>query len=121
MKNHGRAVNPPDNKLGPGNSTQNELPDASSIENFPSTLVANTASTFVTEGVKGGDSANGKVAIPRQRSNTAPRYNRRAPRACESCRKRKTKCSGEIPVCQQCQGLEGTCLYPLKSVEKMKR
>jgi hypothetical protein len=66
-------------------------------------------------------SANGKIAIPRQRKNTTPRYNRRVPRACESCRLRKTKCSGNIPVCRQCQVSKETCHYPLRSTERMKR
>lgn len=57
-------------------------------------------------------STNAKVAIPRQRSGVAPGYSRRVPLACESCRGRKTKCSGDTPVCRQCRELRVTCKYP---------
>jgi hypothetical protein len=62
-----------------------------------------------------------KVAIPRQRSGIAPRYNRRVPRACESCRQRKTKCSGDTPVCRQCRELRATCNYPQGWRERTKK
>jgi hypothetical protein len=62
-----------------------------------------------------------KVAIPRQRAGIAPRYNRRVPRACESCRQRKTKCSGDTPVCRQCRELRATCKYPQGWREKTKK
>ncbi|KAJ6002365.1 transcriptional regulator family: Fungal Specific TF [Penicillium sp. IBT 35674x] len=52
-----------------------------------------------------GAHGNAKIAIPRQRSNAAPRLSRRVPRACESCRIRKTKCSGDTPSCRQCREL----------------
>ncbi|PYI05933.1 C6 transcription factor [Aspergillus sclerotiicarbonarius CBS 121057] len=61
-----------------------------------------------------------KVAIPRQRSTAAPRYSRRVPLACESCRQRKTKCSGDTPVCRQCKELRFTCHYPISWREKTK-
>ncbi|KAH2041763.1 hypothetical protein KXW48_000742 [Aspergillus fumigatus] len=66
------------------------------------------------------ESANAKVAIPRQRSTVAPRYSRRVPRACESCRARKTKCSGDTPICRQCKELRVTCRYPVSWREKTK-
>ncbi|KAJ5793897.1 hypothetical protein N7457_000496 [Penicillium paradoxum] len=62
-----------------------------------------------------------KVAIPRQRAGIAPRHNRRVPRACESCRQRKTKCSGDTPVCRQCRELRATCNYPQGWREKTKK
>lgn len=61
-----------------------------------------------------------KIAIARQ-SRTAQRYNRRVPRACESCRQRKTKCSGETPDCRQCRELSATCVYPVGWKEKCNR
>lgn len=64
---------------------------------------------------------NGKVAIPRQRANHAPRYSRRVPRACQSCRQRKTKCSGDTPVCRQCKELRITCDYPVSWRERTNR
>jgi hypothetical protein len=66
-------------------------------------------------------SAQTKVAIPRQRAGIAPRYNRRVPRACESCRQRKTKCSGDTPVCRQCRELRATCNYPQGWRERTKK
>ncbi|CAG8067248.1 unnamed protein product [Penicillium salamii] len=65
--------------------------------------------------------AQTKVAIPRQRAGIAQRYNRRVPRACESCRARKTKCSGDTPVCRQCRELRATCNYPQGWREKTKK
>ncbi|KAJ5667001.1 C6 transcription factor [Penicillium longicatenatum] len=62
-----------------------------------------------------------KIAIPRQRSIVAPKLGRRVPRACESCRIRKTKCSGDAPSCRQCRELRVVCLYPLGMREKLKR
>ena len=64
---------------------------------------------------------NGKVAIPRQRANMAPRYSRRVPRACQSCRQRKTKCSGDTPVCRQCKELRINCGYPVSWRERTYR
>lgn len=65
--------------------------------------------------------AQTKVAIPRQRVATAPHYNRRVPRACASCRQRKTKCSGDTPVCRQCRELRATCNYPEGWRERTKK
>ncbi|RAL15567.1 C6 transcription factor [Aspergillus homomorphus CBS 101889] len=61
-----------------------------------------------------------KVAIPRHRSGAAPRYSRRVPLACESCRQRKTKCSGDTPVCRQCKELRVSCRYPISWRERTK-
>ncbi|KAL4979299.1 fungal-specific transcription factor domain-containing protein [Aspergillus desertorum] len=60
-----------------------------------------------------------KVAIPRQRS-TAPRYSRRVRLACETCRMRKTKCSGDTPICRQCLELRVECRYPVSWRERTK-
>lgn len=65
-------------------------------------------------------SNNAKVAIPRQRAGTTPRYSRRVPLACESCRARKTKCSGDTPVCRQCKELRVECKYPVSWRERTK-
>ncbi|KAL4958241.1 fungal-specific transcription factor domain-containing protein [Aspergillus filifer] len=63
---------------------------------------------------------NNKVAIPRQRSGTTPRYSRRVPLACETCRVRKTKCSGDTPICRQCMELRVACRYPVSWRERTK-
>ncbi|OJJ51476.1 hypothetical protein ASPZODRAFT_127554 [Penicilliopsis zonata CBS 506.65] len=65
--------------------------------------------------------SNAKVAIPRQRTNTVHRATRRVPRACESCRQRKTKCSGDTPVCRQCRELRVHCQYPVSWRERTKK
>ncbi|KAL1848181.1 hypothetical protein Plec18167_006178 [Paecilomyces lecythidis] len=65
--------------------------------------------------------ANAKVPIPRQRSGVEVRYSRRVAKACESCRQRKTKCSGDTPVCRQCRELRISCHYPDGMREKTKR
>lgn len=64
--------------------------------------------------------SSNKVAIPRQRSGAAPRYSRRVPLACETCRMRKTKCSGDTPVCRQCLELRVECRYPVSWRERTK-
>ncbi|KAL4928421.1 transcription factor domain-containing protein [Aspergillus undulatus] len=64
--------------------------------------------------------SSNKVAIPRQRSGTAPRYSRRVPLACETCRVRKTKCSGDTPICRQCMELRVACRYPVSWRERTK-
>lgn len=61
-----------------------------------------------------------KIAIPRllrnsddqsfTRGSVAADKNRVA-HACEPCRQRKTKCSGERPVCQHCEDFKLTCVY----------
>ena len=59
-----------------------------------------------------------KIAIPRlkkpagtvsnpTRSSGRPRVNH----ACEPCRQRKTKCSGERPVCAHCEDFKIACFY----------
>ena len=64
---------------------------------------------------------NAKVAIPRQSRRAAAPYGRRVPRACKSCRQRKTKCSGDSPVCRQCSELGVTCHYPDSWKEKAQK
>jgi Fungal Zn(2)-Cys(6) binuclear cluster domain len=66
-------------------------------------------------------SANAKVPIPRQRSIFESRYSRRVPKACLSCRQRKTKCSGDVPVCKQCRGLRIYCKYSDGMRDRVKR
>jgi hypothetical protein len=59
-----------------------------------------------------------KIAIPRLKkpagtvSNPARSSGRhRVNHACEPCRQRKTKCSGERPVCTHCQDFKIACFY----------
>lgn len=58
----------------------------------------------------------GKVAIPRlPRDTDSSSVNQteksRVNHACEPCRQRKTKCSGERPVCKHCEEFQITCFY----------
>ena len=62
----------------------------------------------------------GKIAIPRLRResdnvSTAPVIysvdKHRVSHACEPCRHRKTKCSGERPQCKHCQDFRIPCVY----------
>ena len=61
-----------------------------------------------------------KVAIPRLRRNSedqslskgsAVADKNRVSHACEPCRQRKTKCSGDRPLCQHCQDFKLPCVY----------
>lgn len=57
-----------------------------------------------------------KVAIPRLRqdsniSQTATTEKQRVAHACEPCRHRKSKCSGERPVCKHCSDFKINCVY----------
>lgn len=76
---------------------------------------------LLEDGATSVTAPNAKVAIPRQPPGNTPRYNRRVPRACESCRTRKTKCSGDTPICRQCRELQAICQYPVGWRDKMKK
>ncbi|KAJ5642808.1 hypothetical protein N7490_006808 [Penicillium lividum] len=81
----------------------------------PNTIATSPTEAPTTIPIKNSIAARphpGKIAIPRQRLSVAPRNSGRVPRACESCRMRKTKCSGDTPTCTQCRGLRATCVYP---------
>ena len=95
------------------------IPRPASVTDSASTLKPSTSKL----GLSSRPESNGpaKVAIPRSRSGIAPRYGRRVPRACESCRSRKTKCSGDTPVCRQCRELRISCQYPVGWKEKTKK
>ncbi|OQE28612.1 hypothetical protein PENSTE_c003G05810 [Penicillium steckii] len=95
------------------------IPRPASVTDSASTLKPSTSKL----GSSSRPESNGpaKVAIPRSRSGIAPRYGRRVPRACESCRSRKTKCSGDTPVCRQCRELRISCQYPVGWKEKTKK
>ncbi|KAJ5808196.1 hypothetical protein N7474_009465 [Penicillium riverlandense] len=112
---------------GEGVASQRELPPAPperenvlATSNPPSIASTQTART-ANDSTRGQAASNAKVAIPRQRAGIAPRFNRRVPRACESCRQRKTKCSGDTPVCRQCRELRVTCQYPVGWKERTKK
>ncbi|KAJ5155438.1 hypothetical protein N7492_008241 [Penicillium capsulatum] len=124
---------PPQNPPGEGLASQREmpsllpslLPEGSAQDPPQAPSVADPApppepSKPAING-NANTNGNGKVAIPRHRQGIPPRYNRRVPRACESCRQRKTKCSGDTPVCRQCRELRVTCQYPAGWKERTKK
>ncbi|EXJ85613.1 hypothetical protein A1O1_05979 [Capronia coronata CBS 617.96] len=79
----------------------------------------------------GGDAASraAKVPIPRLKrsmdadSQDAPRSGgrHRVNHACEPCRHRKTKCSGERPVCRHCQDFKINCFYADGKRDRVKK
>ena len=60
-----------------------------------------------------------KIAIPRLRrgsegasaASSAIGDKHRVNHACEPCRHRKTKCSGERPICKHCEDFRISCVY----------
>ncbi|KAJ5648282.1 hypothetical protein N7490_004654 [Penicillium lividum] len=117
---------PPQNPSGEG--VANPVDARNQQYPLPSTRPSQPASVADTASILGNGSSiaeprnsHAKVAIPRNRGGIAPRYSRRVPRACESCRQRKTKCSGDTPVCRQCRELRVTCNYPIGWKEKTKK
>lgn len=127
--NPSHQVNPPDGSLSapnddPGNQAQRHsapaTPKRPAMPDSISTRPARGTNSTPTLGNTRVNS-HSKVAIPRQSTGYTPRYNRRVPRACESCRQRKTKCSGDTPVCRQCRELRVPCQYPVGWRDKMKK
>lgn len=68
------------------------------------------SSTLVTASSQPSGS-NPKIAIPKLVSAKEEKQKSRVRRACESCRARKVKCSGEIPTCSHCTINGLRCLY----------
>ncbi|KIW15354.1 hypothetical protein PV08_05400 [Exophiala spinifera] len=102
-------------------STNTPAPPSTTAQ-IPGTTVQ-TSSFRVPQSPKsaiGESSTNsGKVAIPRLKRSidaVGDEGNRsggrhRVNHACEPCRHRKTKCSGERPVCRHCQDFKIACFY----------
>ena len=71
-----------------------------------------------------------KVAIPRLRpdsdsisaaGSSTLGDKHRVSHACEPCRHRKTKCSGERPTCKHCEDFKITCVYADGKRDRVKR
>ncbi|KAJ5767330.1 uncharacterized protein N7511_004946 [Penicillium nucicola] len=101
-------------------SEPSEPQSAPAILSGPSTDLASAGRTNRAQTTV-GDAQLAKIAIPRQNTDAIPRYSRRVPRACEACRRRKSKCSGDTPLCRQCRELGLICYYPVGWREKMTR
>ncbi|KAF2625797.1 hypothetical protein BU25DRAFT_412445 [Macroventuria anomochaeta] len=68
-----------------------------------------------------------KVAIPKLDRGPPPppkkpAQNRedRVTRACKTCRKRKVKCSGDVPRCANCQATGLNCVYEQARRDRLK-
>lgn len=109
----------------PSNSDNNNLAMSSRTtsrsQETQSTPEKTDAVAIPVQQTNQGYPANAKVAIPRSRAGASLRYSRRVAKACESCRQRKTKCSGDTPICRQCRELRVRCQYPDGMREKTKR
>lgn len=77
-----------------------------------------------------GESAakQAKVAIPRLKRNAEagsdagkPGGRHRVTHACEPCRHRKTKCSGERPACRHCMDFKIQCFYADGKRDRVKK
>lgn len=69
-----------------------------------------------------------KVAIPRLKRTldtgdvaSKPGGRHRVTHACEPCRHRKTKCSGERPTCRHCQDFKIQCYYADGKRDRVKK
>lgn len=90
-------------------------------ESFESNLQQETTRNQVSHHRRPSQLQHGaKIAIPRLRrepdniSPAVPTYlgdKHRVSHACEPCRYRKTKCSGERPQCKHCQDFKIPCVY----------
>ncbi|KAF3387516.1 Thiamine repressible regulatory protein [Penicillium rolfsii] len=103
-----------------GNAGQGDGLSTANVSQVPDARRTSSSSSAQTASSLGAIPPSSKVAIPRHRAGTPPRHHRRVPRACASCHTRKIKCSGDTPVCRQCQDLDMKCVYPPALREKMK-
>lgn len=70
-----------------------------------------------------------KIAIPRLKrsvdaigeGSTKSGGRHRVTHACEPCRHRKTKCSGERPTCRHCQDFKISCYYADGKRDRVKK
>lgn len=75
------------------------------------------------------NSKQAKIAIPRLKRNidaanegaTRTGGRHRVNHACEPCRHRKTKCSGERPTCRHCQDFKISCYYADGKRDRVKK
>ena len=108
----------PDILEAPDGSTQyaQRSPNSSTLSNTPQIFrVPQSPRTAPSEGHR---NKAAKIAIPRLKNTAETTSNsgrstgrHRVNHACEPCRQRKTKCSGERPVCIHCQDFKIACFY----------
>ena len=93
----------------------------------PSALINLTRKTCKLCGME-GLSLETKLPIPKLRGinySGGPLRNKRdgprVQRACNNCRRRKIKCSGERPHCQSCMAQQMTCMYSQARRDRLTR
>ena len=105
--------------IPPTNATDQQLPPS---QPEPSPYGPPATLPMPTKSHRGSKQSQNpaKVAIPRLRRNSedqslfkgsAATDKNRVAHACEPCRQRKTKCSGERPRCQHCEDFKLQCVY----------
>lgn len=90
----------------------------------PSTLTHSPLTSFqiptIPQDLRAAQQHVAKIAIPRLRrgsdgasavGSSTVGDKHRVSHACEPCRHRKTKCSGERPVCKHCEDFRINCVY----------
>lgn len=59
--------------------------------------------------------------VPTSTGSTKSGEKHRVNHACESCRQRKTKCSGERPICKHCEDFRIVCVYSDGKRDRVKK
>ena len=110
-------------------------PDSASQPSYAPSIQSPVTSSFrVPESPKLNDAGSrsgktAKVAIPRLKRSadsqtegvTRSGGRHRVTHACEPCRHRKTKCSGERPICRHCQDFKIECYYADGKRDRVKK
>ncbi|MCJ1397596.1 hypothetical protein MMC11_000791 [Xylographa trunciseda] len=100
---------PPPPLLSPRNSFL--IPNAPNQPNKPIALAPKVAIPRLPR--------NSDAATPSGSLKTGDKH--RVNHACEPCRHRKTKCSGERPVCKHCEDFKITCIYADGKRDRVKK
>lgn len=115
----------------PSLSKSSDRATQASRRSLPSMYSPDDSIPSTPSSLQAPQSQGAKVAIPRLRRHTddplaPPSSNssenkHRVSHACEPCRQRKTKCSGERPVCKHCEDFRITCIYADSKRDRTKR
>ncbi|KAJ5113089.1 fungal-specific transcription factor domain-containing protein [Penicillium angulare] len=87
-----------------------ELPHPSSIP-YHVPVPSQPTASFSSISSPSQTSAHEKVAIPRLTPAHPDTSRKRSTWACQNCRERKMKCSGDHPTCKQCEAVDASCVY----------
>lgn len=101
---------------------------SASVPPQPLQFRASASSTRTVPMAPDDSSRAAKVAIPRLKRSletgdvaSKPGGRHRVTHACEPCRHRKTKCSGERPTCRHCQDFKIQCYYADGKRDRVKK